>query len=84
LLNWNGDLDNPNQSEDECDAEDQSDIDHANGIRATESQECWVVSATPNVARLIWPIQRSIKEAEKWLMTISAMETRSNKENKTK
>jgi len=36
-LNWNGDLDNPNDSEDDCAVDDESDIEQYNGI---EDSEC--------------------------------------------
>jgi hypothetical protein len=36
-LNWNGDLDNPNDSEQDCSADDDSDIEHNNCI---EDPEC--------------------------------------------
>jgi len=35
-LNWNGDLDNPNDSEDDCAADDESDIGPNDGIEAPE------------------------------------------------
>jgi len=38
-LNWNRDLDNPNDSEDHCAAADESDIEHNNGIEDPECPE---------------------------------------------
>jgi len=38
-LNWNGDLDNPNDSEEDCVAADESDIEHNNGIEDPECPE---------------------------------------------
>jgi len=38
-LNWNRDLDNPNDSEDDCAAADESDIQHNNGIEDPECPE---------------------------------------------
>jgi len=38
-MNWNGDLDNPNDSEDDCTADDESDIDPNNGIEDPECPE---------------------------------------------
>jgi len=35
-LNWNGYLDNPNDSEEDCPADDESDIEHNNGIVDSE------------------------------------------------
>jgi hypothetical protein len=83
-LNWNGDLDNPNVSEDECEPDDESDTEPCKGIKASESPEHRVVGATPNVPGLIQPTRKSMKQAEKGLVTVSTMETRRNKGNKKK
>jgi len=53
LFTWNGDLDNPNQSKDNCVADDESDEELDNGIKALECPEHLVVSATQNVPGLI-------------------------------
>jgi hypothetical protein len=37
-LHWNGDLDNPNDSEEDCAADDDSDIEHNNCIRIRNAQ----------------------------------------------
>jgi len=37
------------------------------------------VSAVPNFPGLIWPTQKSKRQAEKVLMTVNAIETRRNK-----
>jgi len=53
LLNWNGDLNNPNDGKDDGTVDVESDIEHDSGI---EHQACPVqqdVSAAPNVPRLI-------------------------------
>jgi len=58
-LNWNGDLDNPNDSKEDCAADDDSDIEHNNCI---EDPECPVqqdVSAAPIVPRLVRPTRKS-------------------------
>jgi len=39
LLTWNGDLDNPNYSEDDCEADDESDMELHNGIEDSETPE---------------------------------------------
>jgi len=44
-LDWNGDLDNPNDSEADCGADDESDIEHNNGIEDLECPEQQDVSA---------------------------------------
>jgi len=71
-------LDNPNESKDDCEADNESDIDSANGIKASESPEHHIVSAAPDVAGLIWPTRRLMKQAEKGSVPVSATETRRN------
>jgi len=77
-------LDDPNTIEDDFEADDASDVDRCNGIKASESPEQQVVCAAPNVPGLIRPTWRSMKLPEKVLITVSAMDTRSNKGNKEK
>jgi len=48
-LNWNGDLDNPNDSEDNCAADDESDMEQNSGIEDSECPEQQDVGAAPNV-----------------------------------
>jgi len=77
--NWldrNEDLDNPNNSEDNWEADNESEIELDNGIRDSVTQEQRDVGAALNVARLIWPTRRSRNKAENVLMTVSTMETR--------
>jgi len=38
-LNWNGDLDNPNESEDDCDADNESDVELENCFKNPECPE---------------------------------------------
>jgi len=83
-LNWNGHLDIPNESEHDCDADHECNVKLGNGINPLESPEHRGVSDAPNVPGLIWPTQRSMKQAEKGLMTVSGMDTRRNKRNKKK
>jgi len=78
-LNWNGDLHNPNVSEDDCAPEIESDIEHDNNIVDPQCPEQRDVSATPNVPRLIRPTRKSKRQAEKVLVTVNAMETRRTK-----
>jgi len=47
-LNWNGDLDNPNDSEDDCAADVESNMDQDTRIQHPESQKQQDVSAAPN------------------------------------
>jgi len=48
-LNWNGDLDDPNDNEDDCTADFDSDIEQDNGIEDPECPQQRDVSAAPNV-----------------------------------
>jgi len=77
-LNWNGDLDNPYDSKGNCTADVESDIEQDNGVEDLECQEQQVVIAAPNVPGLIWPTGKSIRQAEKVLATVNAIETRRN------
>jgi len=56
-LNWNGDLDNANDSENDWEADDEWDRELHNCIEHSETPEQQNVSAAPNVPRLIRPIQ---------------------------
>jgi len=77
-LDWNGDLDNPNDSKDDCAVDDESDIEQDTSIEDPECPEQQDVSAAPNVSGLIWPTWKSTRQAEKVLMTVDAIETRRN------
>jgi hypothetical protein len=79
LLNWNGDVDNPNDSEDDCAAYVESDMEQDKTIEDPQCTEQCDVSVSPNVPGLIWPIRMSKREAGKLLMTVNAMEIRRNK-----
>jgi len=81
-LNWNGNLDNPNEREDECEADDESYMEPCCGIEASKTTDHCVVSAAPNVTGLIQPTLKSMKQGNKGLVTVSTMETRRNKGNK--
>jgi len=81
-LNLNGDLDNPNDSEKDCAADNESDIEHNNGFEDSECAEWQDVSATPNVPELVRPTRMSKTQAEKELLTVTAVETRRNQGGK--
>jgi hypothetical protein len=83
-LHWNGDLDNPNYSEEDCTADDDSDIEHNNCIEYPECPEQQDVSATPNMPGLVRLRRKSKRQAEKVLMTVNAAETQRNKGGKKK
>jgi len=77
-LDCNGDLNNPNDSEDNCVAEVESDIEQGNRIEDPECPEQQDVSTAPTVPGLIRPTQKSKRQAEKVLMMVNAIETRMN------
>jgi hypothetical protein len=83
-LNWNRDLDNPDDSEQDCAADDDSDIEHNNCIEDPQCPEQQDESAAPNVPRLVRLIRKSKRQAEKVLMTVNAAETQRNKGGKNK
>jgi len=83
-INWNGDLDNPNDSEEDCAADDDSDIEHNNCIEDPECPDQQEVSAAPNVPGLVRPTHKLKRQAEKVLMTLNAAERRRNKGGKKK
>ena len=83
-LHWNGDLDNPIDSEDDCAADIESDKEQDNRIDDVECPEHQDVCAAPNVPGLIRPTWKSKRQAEKVLMTVNSTKTRSNKGVKNK
>ena len=83
-LNWNCNLDNPNDSEEDCTADDESEIEHNNCIEDPECPEQQNVSAAPNVPRLVPPTRKSKRQAEKMLLTVNEVETQRNKGGKKK
>ena len=76
--NWNGDLDIPNDREDVCAADDESDIEQNNGIKDSECPEQQDVTAAANVPRLVRQTRKSKRQAENVLVTVNAVETRRN------
>jgi len=83
-LNWNGDLDNPIVSEEDCAADHESDIEHNNGIEDPECPGQLDESAMPYVPGLVPPTRNSKRQGEKVLVTVNAVETRRNKGGKKK
>jgi len=83
-LNWNGDLDHPNDSEDDCEVDDESDIEQTNGIEDSEYPEQQDLSSVPNVPGLVRPTRKSKRQAEKVIVTVNAVETRRNEGGKKK
>jgi len=83
-LNWTTDLDNPNESEDDCAADDEYDLGPNNGIEDPECPEQQDVSATPNVPGLVRATWKSKRKAEKELVTVNAVESWRHKEGMKK
>jgi len=63
-LNWNSDLDNPNDSEENCAPDDDPDIERNNCIGDPKCPEKQDVSAAPNVPGLVRPTRKSKRHAE--------------------
>jgi hypothetical protein len=82
--NWNGDFDNPNDSEEDCAAADESDMELNNGIEDTECPERQDVFAAPNVPGLVRPTRKSKTQSEMDLVTVNAVEMRINRGGKKK
>jgi hypothetical protein len=80
-INWNGDVDNPDDSEDNWEADNESEMELDNGSNYSDTLEQRNVSATSNVPGLIQLIWQGKKKLEKALMTVNIMETRWNKWN---
>jgi len=81
-LNWNGELDYPIDSEEDCAADNESDIEQNDGI---EDPECPVqqdMCAAPNVPGLVQPTRKSKRQAEMVLLTVNAAEMPRNKGEK--
>jgi len=81
-LNCNGYSHNPNDSKEDCAADDESDIEHKNFIEDPECPEQQDVSAAPNVLGFVRPTQKSKRQAEKVLVMVNAVETWRNKGRK--
>jgi len=78
-LNWNGNLNNPNDSEDDCGADFEPDVEPDNGIDDLECPQQRDVSAALNVPGLIRPMRKSKTQDEMMLMMVNTLETRRNK-----
>jgi len=78
-LNWNGDLDNPNDSEEDGGADVESDIEQDNSIEDPGCAGQRDVSAMSNVPWLNRPTRKAQSQAEQVVMWVNAMERRRNK-----
>jgi len=77
-------LDNPNQSEDDCEGENESDKELDNCFEDPECPEQRDEPAAPNVPGLIRPTGRSKKKTEKGFVTVNATKTRRIRGNRNK
>jgi len=78
-LYWNQEFDNRNDSEDDCGADIESDIQQDYSNEDLDSPEQQDVSAAPYCPRLIRPTRKSKRLYEMVLMTVNAIETRRNR-----
>jgi len=83
-LEWKGDFNYRHNSQDNWEADNESNMqqDNDSGDPATQNQQN--VSAVPNIPRLIWATLRAMTKAEMVLMTVNRMETWRYEGNKTK
>jgi hypothetical protein len=77
-LNWNGVLDNPIESGDDCVVDNESDIEQNIGIEDAECPEQQDMSADPNIPVLDCPTWQSKRQAEKIFVTVNEIETMRN------
>jgi len=77
-------LDDPIDSEEDCAAGDESNIEQNNRIEDPECPEQQDVSAAPYVPRLVRPTRKSKRQAKDVLVTVNAAETRRNTGGKKK
>jgi hypothetical protein len=71
-LNWNGDLDNTNDSDKDCAANVASDMVQEKSIEDPESPDQRDVSTAPNLLELIHPTGKSKRQAEMVLVMVNA------------
>jgi len=83
-LNWNGDLDNPNDSEDDWVAYNEFDIEPENWIENPDCHEQRDMKAAPNVLRLIRLTRKSKKQPDMVFVTVDAVQMRRKKGVKRK
>jgi hypothetical protein len=66
-------LDNPIDSEEVCTEDDESHIEHNNGIEDPECPEQQNESTTPYVPGLVRPTPKSKRQAEMLFVTVNAV-----------
>jgi len=77
-------LDNSNDSNENCAADDESAIEHNYGIDNPECPEQQDGTTVPNVPGLVRLPRKSDRQAEKVSATVNTVETRRNKGGKKK
>jgi hypothetical protein len=80
-LEWN--LNNSNDSKDNCKADVETDMELDNGMEDLENKERQNVSAVPNIPGLILASQKSKKQAKMKFVTFNVIEMRRNKQMQT-
>jgi len=75
-LNWNHYLEDPNESKDNCEADNESDVELDNCFEDPECPHQGDVCAAPNVPGMIPPTQRSKKTTAQGSAMVNATETR--------
>jgi len=78
-LGWNGDLDNPTDTEDNWEADNESETELDNGVEHSKPPEQRNVSDVLNIPGLIQPTLRLKKNSEQVLMMVGTMEMWRNK-----
>jgi hypothetical protein len=83
-LIWNGDLEIPNDSKENCAADDDSDIEHNTYIEDTKCLELQDAGAAPILPGSVRPTRKSKRQAGKVVMMVNAVEMWRNKGGKKK
>ena len=77
-------MDNPNESEEDCEAANESDVELDNCVEDPECPEQQDMCAAPNMPGLIRPTWRSEEKTEKVSVTVNATEIWRIRGNRTK
>jgi hypothetical protein len=75
-LNWNVDIDNRNNSEEDCAPHVESNIEQYNVFNNPECQEQRNVRAKPDVLALIRPRRKLYRQATNVFVKVNAIDTR--------
>jgi hypothetical protein len=69
-------LNNPNDTDDDCAVDIESDIEQGNDIKDPECPAECDLSTAPNVPGLIWATRKSERQAEMGILMVNAIEMR--------